>query len=310
MDMESVKRSVAMLRAIVDGKSYAEVAATHGLARTSVERRVKMLAIRLHKEAGLVGVGVDGVVHVRRLRSLREEVQRALAAFDVSQPPPRPEVPVLGDDEVQLALQRARLRSPMPTRDVALVALLFATGARPLEIARMTVGDYLHEDGSVRTVSVLRAEVSASRRERPLFFVSPGLHQALDAYLAERAAMTRGASGVSGASAAYRGLDPAERLLLADAWQPFAVNEFGGARGRTRYLCRAMLVTCRKVFRRIGMPGVSALTVRRTVAARLSERGADVEQIGQLLGVYERKSVRGLLPPQRRGLQELMHGLV
>jgi integrase len=307
MDNQSIMLSVAMLRAVVGGRSYSAVAADHGLARTSVERRVKALAIRLRHELGLEGVGDDGIVHLRRLRMWEAEVEAALARFEPLRPAPRPSPQVLSDADVRVALQRARLRSPMPTRDVALVALLFATGARPLELARMSIGDYLQEDGSVRAVSLLRAEVSVNRKERPLYFVSLGLHQALAAYLAERVKVCK-ASGPQGAR--YLGFGPDERLLLNDDWQPYKVDEFMGARGKPRFLCRAMLVTCRKVFHRVAMPGVSALTVRRTVAARLAERGADEKQIGNILGIYERKSVRGLLPRQPRSPEDLMHGLV
>ncbi|MDZ7855911.1 site-specific integrase [Sphaerotilus sp.] len=307
MNSESITRSVAMLRAVVAGRSYSDVAAEHGLARTSVERRVKTLAVRLHQELNLPGVGDDGVVHVRRLRLWHAEVEAVLARFEPSRPAPRPSPPVLSDADVRLALQRARLRSPMPTRDVALVALLFATGVRPLELARMTVGDYLRADGSVRAISLLRAEVSVNRKNRPLYFVSPGLHRALDAYLEERRRVT---GSIGTRNATYLGFDPEERLLLNDQWQPYNVDQFMGARGKTRYLCRAMLVTCRKVFGRIAMPGVSALTVRRTVAARLAERGADEKQIGEILGIYERKAVRGLLPQSSRKPEDLMSGLV
>jgi integrase len=307
MNNESILRSVAMLRAVVAGRSYSDVAAEHGLARTSVERRVKALAVRLRQELGLPGVGDDGVVHLRRLRLRHADIEAVLAKFDPSRRAPKPRPPVLSDADVRLALQRARMRSPMPTRDVALVALLFATGARPLELARMTIGDYLHADGSVRVVSLLRAEVSLNRKERPLYLASPGLHLALDGYLEER----RRVFGPPGTrSTSHRGFDPDERLLLNDQWLPYKVDEFMGARGKTRFLCRAMLVTCRKVFTRIAMPGVSALTVRRTVAARLAERGADEKQIGEILGIYERKAVRGLLPQASRRPEELMSGLV
>lgn len=306
MDNKSIMLSVAMLRAVVGGRSYSAVAAEHGLAKTSVERRVKALAVRLHREQGLQGVGDDGVVHLRRLRMWRPEVEAALDRFEPSRPALRPSPPVLSDADVRLALQRARLRSPMPTRDVALVALLFATGARPLELARLSIGDYLHEDGSVRAISLLRAEVSVNRKERPLYFVSPGLHQALGAYLEERSRVCK----PSGPATRYLGFEPEERLLLNDSWQPYQVDEFEGARGKPCYLCRAMLVTCRKVFHRIAMLGVSALTVRRTVAARLAERGADEKQIGAILGIYERKAVRGLLPQPSRRLEDLMDGLV
>lgn len=69
-----------------------------------------------------------------------------------------------------------------------------------------------------------------------------------------------------------------------------------------------MLDTYRKIFKRINMHGLSALTLRRTVAFRLDARGADEEQIGLILGITERQAVRELLP-RRPDMVELMTDL-
>lgn len=77
-----------------------------------------------------------------------------------------------------------------------------------------------------------------------------------------------------------------------------------------RFLCRGIHDTYRKIFRRIGFPGVSALSVRRTVATRLFERGAAEEQIGEILGISDKKSVRELLPKLYQPLQAVVRELV
>jgi hypothetical protein len=48
----------------------------------------------------------------------------------------------------------------------------------------------------------------------------------------------------------------------------------------------------------------------RTVAARLFERGAAEDQIGEVLGISEMKSVRELLPKLRQPLQSIVRELV
>ena len=49
-------RSVDMLRAVVQGRTYDSVAADFGVTRTAVERRVKSVAVQLTQV-----VGVDGL---------------------------------------------------------------------------------------------------------------------------------------------------------------------------------------------------------------------------------------------------------
>ena len=120
---------------------------------------------------------------------------------------------------------------------VALFYLLLATGARPLEVARLEVRDYLNEDGTVRRTSSLRAEFAINGRSRPLFFRSARLDEAMDAYLGQR--IRRGLS-MSGA-AAYRGLVPDSRLFLSASGEGFEIKPYGvGAQRRFGIGSRAL----------------------------------------------------------------------
>lgn len=305
MDTESIQRSMAMLQEVVNGKTYDAVAAAHGLTRTAIERRVKTAALRLFREAGIDGINEEGLAFVQRLRACRPAITAAIQRYEPRMPDRKRRGRILTDQDIELAIQRTRQRSTCPQRDVALLCVLLTTGARPLEIARLEVRDYLEVGGNVREESVMRSEVAVNRRSRPLFFASDKVREALDCYLAERVAQLPAIAG----QLPYRGLEPHSRLFLTEKGMPFEIH-CHDAQGQMRFLCRSILDTYRKIFRRIGLPGASALSVRRTVANRLYERGAAEDQIGEILGITEKKSVRELLPRQRQPLQSVVRGLV
>ena len=59
-----------------------------------------------------------------------------------------------------------------------------------------------------------------------------------------------------------------------------------------------------------GSEGVSALCARRRIAAKLATRGRDVDQIGAVLGLTERNSVRNLIHNEHESRQALVRELV
>ena len=75
-------------------------------------------------------------------------------------------------------------------------------------------------------------------------------------------------------------------------------------------MCRPILETYRKLFRYAEMKGVTALSVRRTVVARLYERGADEDDVGLILGISERSAVRELLARHKPTIEQLLDELV
>ena len=307
MDSDRIALSRTLLLAVLGGRTYEAVASEHGLTRTAVERRVKSLVLRLIREVGVEGLNENRAMFVRKLRAERPAIESALVHLAPAAPVNRPADPlVLSDEDIQNALRRVRLRTPTPERDVAMVWILLATGVRPLEVARLEVADYLHEDGTVKVQSEVREQVAVNHRARPLYFSSAAARDAIDAYLATRVRVSPAAGRSNLVSALpYRGLDPKAALFLAREDRAFFVEARPSAAG-TRYLCQEIHYAYRKMFRRIGIPGLSALNVRYTVIDRLAHRGADKGQIGELLGVRE------LRPPRRarRSLDDLMNGLV
>jgi integrase len=297
--------SVRMLHALLDGSTYEEVAEQHGLARTAVQRRIKTLARHAASIAGIKGLNEDGAAFVSRLRLHRSAVLAAVA--NLTGPPPQEarDRRVLSEEEVAKGAARIRVRSQQAQEDTALFYLLLATGARPLEVARLEVRDYLNADGTVRRTSSLRAEFAINGRSRPLFFRSARLDEAMDAYLGQR--IRRGLS-MSGA-AAYRGLVPDSRLFLSASGEGFEIKPYGVGAQR-RFLCRGIQETYRKIFHYAELEKVTALTIRHTVADRLYRRGADEMQVGLLLGITERSAVREQFPRPQPSLDELTDDLI
>ena len=302
---DSAAHSVEMLKAVIDGATYETVAAQFGVTRTAVERRIKALAIHLCKGGSIKGLNEEGAAFVRRLRQHRDAILAALTGFE----PPAPFGPrdtrVVTSEEIAQAAQRIKGRSQRPWHDLSLFYMLFATGARPLEIARLEVRDYLDAGGGVRRESALRAEAAITGKARPLYFHCTRLDQALTPYLQERLDRQMGLGEADG----YRGLDPRSRLFLSPQAEGFKITPYGSP-GQQRFLCRPILETYRKLFRHAELRGVTPLSVRHTVAARLYARGADEEQVGILLGISDRSSVRGLFPRPRPMLAQLVEELI
>lgn len=306
MRAESVAKSIRMLKGILDGKTYTAVARESGLSRSAIEQRVKALARDLQSVVGVEWVDEDEVPTVKGMRARKDNYLEALEHY-------RPQRVVnagqrsraLTSEDIERAVAMTRQHSHCRTRDVALLLVLFATAAKPLEIARLAVSDYLNEDGSIREASVLRAEVAINGKERPLFFASAKVVAAVGAYLEERVRRGQGAKPWT----QYRGLDPESRLFLTGDGHPMPIKVRTIGHGK-HHLCSMILDIYRKAFGRAGFKGVSALCARRTVAKRLAERGCDIDQIGVVLGLKDRNSVRNLMPIERESLNVAVRDLV
>ena len=278
---------LSLVEAVLDRELAYRVAALQlGVVRSTVERRVKGLVRRLF-DAGLLGdFKAEWIDDLAALRRERAAIMAAAMAFKRPLPGRRTALP----DERELADAAARLRAKSRggDRDVALICMLFTTGLKPIEIARLEVRDCLLEDGSMRVVSTLRPEAAANGVARPLWFNSPLAAQSIDAYLAQR--LRRG-HGV-GDAARHRGLDPRSRLFLTEAGQPFRITPRSPSDARPT--CKHLQATLRQAFARAGWTGMTAQRLRRHAALAMTREGADRAQVQQLLGLKSRRSLERL----------------
>ena len=301
MRVESVAKSIKMLKGILDGRTYSAIAQEAGLSRSAVEQRVKALVRDLQTVVGVEWVDEDELATVQAMRARRKNYLEALEHYHWQRTVDAAKGPrTLLDRDIEHAAAVIRQHSNCRKRDTALLLVLFSTAAKPLEIARLVVSDYLTEAGRVREESVLRSDAAINGRQRPLFFASTKAVAVVDAYLEERIRRGQGTQ----ASATYRGLDPDSRLFLTAAGcaMPIKVRTSGNAR---QYRCGLILDIYRRIFAKAGLKGVSALCARRTVAEKLAARGCDVDQIGAVLGLTERTSVRNLIRNDREARKSL-----
>ena len=301
MRAESVAKSIQMLKGILDGKTYAAIARESGLSRSAVEQRVKALARDLEMVVGVEWVDEDNAPSVTAMRARKDNYLEALEHYRpqrvaVTGKKPR----ALKDQDIERAVAMIRQHSNCRKRDTALLFALLSTAAKPLEIGRLVVSDYLTEDGQVREESVMRVDAAINGKPRPLFFASAKVVASIDAYLEERIRRGQGTKNPT----TYRGLDPESKLFLTGDGQamPIKVRAVGN---RRHYRCGVILDIYRRIFARAGLKGVSALSARRTIAERLLDRGCDVNQVGAVLGLKERNSVRNLIQNEHESLKPL-----
>jgi integrase/recombinase XerC len=162
--------------------------------------------------------------------------------------------PALRVDEARALLEAAAVHaddgSPLGSRDVAILELLYATGIRVGELCGLDVDDVDHERRVVRVLG-------KGRKERSVPFGRPA-EQALEAYVRSG----RPALAVAGAGAAL----------------------FLGARGKridqraVRTLVHTRLVDVP------GAPDLGPHGLRHTAATHLLEGGADLRTVQELLG--------------------------
>jgi integrase len=292
-----------MLSSLLEaGHTYRAVARDFSVGHSTVERQVKALLWEVARSTPIAGVPDASLASLNQLRAHAEAV---MAAVRSSEPPAEP-CKLTDLDEAGLlgGIRRLRRLSQNASRDVALLLVLLATGAKPLEIARLKVQDYLRADGAVRGESRLRDGTAIRGRERVVFFDSERACDAVDVYLQDRLRRRLGATGLP----EFRGLDPESALFLTEGGRPFRVRSRGPEDARPT--CPVLLATYSAIFRRAGWDGVNTQHVRRLFAQRLAGKGAGRAQLGELLGVRDQRSVKRLLQRPERPLSDLVRDMV
>jgi integrase len=280
MDQDSLEIASTMLRALIAGASCEDIACRHGVTKSAVSQRIRVLAGELQQIVGVVGVEEEESPTAGLIRENGDAYLEALEHFV-------PEAaPALNERNLRLAAEhldkyvaKITRHSRCARRDTALLLTLFSTGAKPLEIAQFEVRDYLDPAGYVRTHSTVRAQIAMNRNPRDLYFRNLKTNSAIDAYLSERQSSGMGTH----AEATYRGLQPQSRLFLSRSGTPMQIRKAGAA--CQHLVCKEIHEIYRRIFAYSGRPGINTASARRLAAQRLREDGADPEEIGRALGI-------------------------
>jgi len=291
MAKDSLEIASLMLRAMVAGASCECIACEFGLTKSAVSQKVRMLATDLQQIVGVVGVDEDESPTAASIRHHGDAYLEALEHFVPDAASIwRERLIELAHCRLDQHIAKIARHSRCVERDTALLLILFATAAKPLEIAQLEVRDYLDEFGEVRLHSSMRCEIAVNGKERPLLFCDPKLTAAIDAYL-----VLRHAEGMATHDKPYyRGLQPHSRLFLSRDGKPMTVKRSGP--GAQNQVCKEIHEIYRRIFAHGGHSGINTAMARRLAARRLYLGGANAEEIGAALGV-KKLAVYKLLQP-------------
>src|SRR5262245_3504934 len=290
MSSNSSARGIAMLVRVLEGAPYSVVAKEFGVGHSAVEKRVKAVERRLRHLIGVTGADAEEPLHIHQMRALRQEYLKAIDALRNTPVVEKKIRRQITEEDLARAAELTRRHSNCPTRDTALLYAVFATGAKPIEIARLRVRDYLTADGVAVEEAILDEQTAFNGKPRCIFFCNRQAVQAIDAYLEERLRLGHGTR----TSQQFRGLDPDSNLFLTNDGRGMQITS--RVKGdKRRHHHAVILDTYRRIFARAGLRGVSALSVRRMIAGRLQQRGYRLSFIGEVLGIRQRSSVKALL---------------
>ena len=182
--------------------------------------------------------------------------------------------------------------SQSPARDQALLALVLGTPMKVIELARLTVGDVLAENGSYLKDCTMRPELAFNGKPRPLSWGSKRMQEYLDGYICIRRWHGQADTNLPGA---YRRLDPLSPLILTDDGKPFPLDRRKTPKGTITYTCSSMTRLISKRMAEAGIEGGTAESGRRTFAVNLQRQGFSIAVIHLLLGNANLKTTRRLL---------------
>ena len=144
----SSNSSARCLYGVLEGTPYSVVAKESGVGHSAVEKRVKAVERRLRHLIGVTGADAEEPLNIHQMRALRQQYLNAIDAFRNTHVVEKKIRRQITEKDLARAAELTHRYSNCPTRDTALLYTVFATGAKPIEIARLRVRDYLTADGA------------------------------------------------------------------------------------------------------------------------------------------------------------------
>jgi len=199
--------------------------------------------------------------------------------------------PVVEEAQMRHAFKVAAVTGQTPARDVALLCVLYGTGMTATELAQLEVADVLDEGGAFRRASVVRAAISFNGRDRPVYWTSPKVCEALDAYFQER---TKLRHGLTAWRSQWRGLVQLGPVFLTVDGRPFTLTTRKTGAGNVSRSCESLTQVIRKLHDQAGIEAAGASAARRTFGVRLHRKGYDLRHIREVLGLATLSAAKAL----------------
>lgn len=199
---------------------------------------------------------------------------------------------VIEDRQIEHLLKTTAAYSQVMERDTALLQVLYGIALTTTELATIAVSDYLDAKGSVRVVSLVRAEVAHNGEARPLYWSNRRVVKALDAYLAWRASHRQGVTTKRGM---YRGLDPSSPIFLTEDGRHYSLTQRTLPSGSLSASSNALGALISRLHANAGIDGSNAQGARRAWAVKQYRKGVDLAHIALLLGHKSVSTTRRLV---------------
>ena len=179
-------------------------------------------------------------------------------------------------------------RGTLGKRNVAIIWMLFGSGLRINEVAKLEVKDLLYPTGELKTTFTVKGTYTKTDRARAAFILAKQHKSALEAWLDEMIEEKVGYSE----NGAYRSLQKDWPIFAVTkkgkSWRKmsFRHKKYKDANGqeRTTPVCSSMQTLISDLFKNSGLYGGSTHSGRRTLASWLDAKGVELEVIQQILG--------------------------
>lgn len=178
-------------------------------------------------------------------------------------------------------------RGSLGYRNVAIVWMLFGSGLRVNEVAKLTVADLVHKSGDIKTTFTIPSAYTKTNKPRAAYVVVKGHRDALERWIEHR----RDESVFMASDPAYRGLSPDSPMFAVTKkgryWRTmsFKDKKYRDADGnvRTTKVCSSMQTLVSQIFKDSGLDSGSHAG-RRSLATWMDEKGIELETIQKILG--------------------------
>lgn len=179
-------------------------------------------------------------------------------------------------------------RGSLGKRNVAIIWMLFGSGLRVNEVAKLTVSDLVRSTGEIKTTFTIPSSYTKTGKSRTAYILAKAHREAIAAWIGQR---TTECVFVA-ESADYGGLRPDSPMFAVTkkgkSWRTMAFRDkkYKDAEGNvcTTKVCGSMQNLISEIFKSSGLHHGSTHSGRRTLATWLDRKGVELETIQKILG--------------------------
>lgn len=179
-------------------------------------------------------------------------------------------------------------RGSLGKRNVAVIWMLFGSGLRINEVAKLKVSDLIRESNELRTTFVIKGSYTKTSKPRAAYILYSSHRRAIESWIVELLEERACLSGED----TYRGLHKDWPLFSITKkgryWRKMAFRDkkYKDAEGnvKTTKVCGSLQNLISELFKNAGLHGGSSHSGRRTLATWLDHKDVDLETIQRILG--------------------------